>query len=103
MSDRGCEVLLPPRERTLETSRQPPDVSRVGIPWRHATRIRTGRLPRRDRRSRSGRFAFVVVVTGRRGGFMRYLLIICNDEREILAQSPEHEAAMLGRYGQFAE
>jgi hypothetical protein len=34
---------------------------------------------------------------------MRYLLMICNDEREILAQSPDEEAAMLGRYGKFSE
>ena len=34
---------------------------------------------------------------------MRYLLMICNDEREIQAMSPDEDAAMLGRYGQWAE
>ncbi len=34
---------------------------------------------------------------------MRYLLMICTDENAIAAQSPEESAAMLGRYGTWAE
>ena len=34
---------------------------------------------------------------------MRYLLMICNDENAIAALSPEEGAAMLGRYGAWAD
>lgn len=34
---------------------------------------------------------------------MRYLLMICNDEGDILAMSPDEQAAMLGKYGEFSQ
>jgi hypothetical protein len=34
---------------------------------------------------------------------MRYLLMICNDETALMAQSPEESAAMLAEYGPFGE
>jgi len=34
---------------------------------------------------------------------MRYLLMICNDESVLEAQSPDEESAMLAEYGGFGE
>jgi len=34
---------------------------------------------------------------------MRYLLMICNDESEMLAESPEETAALMAGYGPFQE
>ncbi len=34
---------------------------------------------------------------------MRYLLMICNDEAELLSRTPDEQAAILDKYGEFSQ